>query len=171
VSNHQAAAVPGDQTLFGSALLACLNGGAGDSLGEDASGDPLWGVTVQSLNDALRTKIDDLNRDLGGDQRYTLGGLLMPATLSLLDEPPLVDVSLRVDPEAAAQLSHLVIKGNNQPPRVFIPPFPHPVENVLRAGYYSIELSFSPPTPPYVDRIRYKEARAPHTPWTVKVVD
>jgi hypothetical protein len=171
VSNHVAAASPGGQTLFGQALLDCFKGGAGDSLGEDAAGDSEWGVTVQSLNQALLKRVDDINRDLGGDQSYTISGLTKPALLCRLDQAPLVEVVLRVDPEAAAQLSHLLIKGNAQPDRVFTPPFVHPVEDRLNAGSYSIELSFHPPAPPYLDRTRFKEARAPRTDWRVKVVD
>lgn len=40
VSNHVAGAIPGVQTLFSRALLECLRGDAGDSLGEDAAGNP-----------------------------------------------------------------------------------------------------------------------------------
>ena len=170
VSNHVAGAIPGVQTLFSKALLNCLEGDAGDSLGEDAAGNPEWGVTVQSLNEALQSRIADLNLQLGGDQTYTTGGLFKEATLCLLSKPPMVDVVLKVDPEAACQVSRLVIKGNDQAPRIFLPPFGHPVADRLKAGYYSVEMTFNPPVPPYVDQTRYKEARAPRTDWKVKVV-
>ena len=170
VSNHVAGAIPGVQTLFSKALIACLEGEAGDSLGEDGAGDPVWGVTVQGLNDALQSKIDELNVLLGGDQTYSTGGTFKPATICVLDKPPMVDVILQVDPEAACQVSRVTVKGNDEPPRVLDPPVAHPVHHQLKAGLYSVELSFNPPAPPFVDRVRLKEARAPRANWRVKVV-
>ena len=170
VSNHTAGAIPGDQTLFGKALLACLKGEAGDSLGEDAAGDPIWGVTLESLNNGLRVKVDELNRQLGGDQNYTTGGQFRETTLCLLDDPPLVDVVLQVDPEQACRVSRIEITGNDDVPRVFDPPVNSPLQEKFAAGLYSIKLIFKPPSPPFVDRTRNKEARAPRTNWKVTVV-
>jgi hypothetical protein len=67
-------------------------------------------------------------------------------------------------------VSRLVIRGNGQAPRVYNPPFVHPVGERLAAGSYGIELTFNPPAPPYVDQTRFKEARAPRISWKVKVV-
>jgi len=170
VSNALAGAIPGVQTLFSRALIACLTGEAGDSLGEDAAGNPKWGVTIQSLTEALGEKIDEINVDLGGDQNYTIGGLNKPATICLLDQPPSVDVVLSVDPPAACEVSKLVITGNDGQPRVFDPPFLHPVQEKFQAGLYSVSMTFNPPAPPFADRTRFKEARAPRSDWKVSVV-
>lgn len=170
VSNHTAGAIPGVQTLFSKALLACLEGEAGDSLGEDAAGNPEWGVTIESLNAALLQKVDQLNRDLGGDQNYTTGGQFRPARVCLLQSPPKVTVVLQVDPEDASQLSRLVITGNDEVPKVYEPPLTHPLEDTFEAGLYRVELSFTPPAPPFVNRMRLKEARAPRITWKVRVV-
>ena len=170
VSNHVAGAIPGVQTLFSKALLACLEGEAGDSLGEDAAGNPEWGVTIESLNAALLQKVDELNRDLGGDQNYTTGGQFRPARVCLLQSPPKVTVVLEVDPEDASQLGRLVITGNDEVAKVYDPPLTQPLEETLEAGLYRVELSFTPPAPPFVNRMRLKEARAPRITWKVKVV-
>jgi len=170
VSNHTAGAIPGVQTLFSRVLIAGLEGNAADSLGDDDAGNPEWGVTVESLNKALQSGVDELNRDLGGDQRYTVGGLLKPARLCLLDKPPVVDVTLTVDPEAASLVSRVMITGDNQAPLVFNPPFVHPVENKLSAGLYRVDVVCAPPAPPFTDQHRNKEARAPRASWKVKVV-
>jgi hypothetical protein len=170
ISNQVAAATPGGQTLFNQALLACLNGEAGDSLGEDAAGEPIWGVTVESLNKALLSKIDEINRDVGGDQTYTTGGQFKPAQVCLFDKPPLVDVTLEVDPMQASLLSHVTITDNNQVKKSYLPPLVHPIQDTFDAGLYSVALSFTPPAPPYIDCTRLREAHAPRSNWKVRVV-
>lgn len=170
ISNQVASAVPGGQTLFNQALLACLRGQGGDALGEDAAGDPIWGVTVESLNMALRDKIDEINRDVGGDQTYTTGGQFKPARICLLDAAPTVAITVEVDPEQACEVSRLTITDNNQFAKDFTPPLTNPIEHTLPAGLYTVALSFTPPAPPFVNRIRNREARAPRTSWKVKVV-
>jgi hypothetical protein len=171
VSNHMAGAIPGVQTLFSKALLECLGGDAGDSLGEDANGDPQWGITLESLNNALHIKIDDINRQLGGDQSFTTGGQFKPAVIALLPRPPDVDVLLQVDPQAACTVMQLRVLGDNGVVIVEMPPpVDHPVKRRLPAGLYSIALQFNPPAPPFVDRMRHKEARAPRSDWKVRVV-
>jgi hypothetical protein len=169
ISNQVAMGVPGGQTLFNQALLACLNEEAGDSLGEDEAGDPIWGVTVESLNSALRDKIDMINRDVGGDQTYTTGGQFKPARICLLDGPPTVTVTLEVDPEQACLVSRLTITDNNQVAKTYKPPLTHPIQDTFRAGLYTIAVSFEPPAPPFVDRMKMREARAPRSSWKVKV--
>jgi hypothetical protein len=170
VSNHVAAAIPGVQTLFSRALLECFEGAAGDSLGEDESGVPRWGVKLQSLIEALDLQVEDLNQELEGDQLCTVGGLLRPATVCLLDQAPVVKIVLTLDPVHASQMSRIVIRGNNQPDRVFTPPFDHPVEDEVSAGAYGIDVSFNPPVPPFVNKTKFGEARAPRSTWKVKVV-
>ncbi|HET9372423.1 MAG TPA: caspase family protein, partial [Vicinamibacterales bacterium] len=170
ISNQVAAAVPGARTLFNQALLACLTGDGGDSLGVDGAGDPVWGVTVESLNIALREKIDEINRDVGGDQTYSTGGQFKPAAICLLDGPPTVTVTLEIDPEQACQVSSLTITDNDQVARNFAPPLTHPIQDTLPAGLYTVALSFTPPAPPFVDRMRNREARAPRSSWKMKVV-
>jgi hypothetical protein len=170
ISNQVAGAIPGGQTLFNQALLACLNSEAGDSLGEDAAGDPIWGVTVESLNSALRAKIESINRDIGGDQTYTTGGQFKPARICLLDGPPTVDVTLEMDPEQACAVSQLTITDNNQVAKSYAPPLTHPIQDTFRAGLYTVAVSFKPPAPPFVDRMRLREARAPRSTWKVRVL-
>ena len=170
ISNQVASAVPGGRTLFNQALIDCLQGEGGDSLGFDDAGEPVWGVTVESLNTALRDKIDLINRDVGGDQTYTTGGQFKPARICLLDEPPAVTVTLQVDPEQACLVSKLTITDNNQVNKTYTPPLNHPIEDRLAAGLYTVVVSFVPPAPPYVDRTRNREAKAPRSTWKVRVV-
>ena len=172
ISNHPAMSLPGGQTLFSTALLDCLKGAAGDSLGEDAMGNPRWGVSVAGLHRGLEMRIADLNRQHGADQTYTTGGQFADRTICLLPSAPLVDVALSIDPEAAAAVGQLVVfaDGNvvtiNKP----APLTPHPVREKLPAGLYNVVLSITPPTPPFVDRAKFQTARAPRAEWKVRVV-
>jgi hypothetical protein len=170
ISNQVASAVPGGQTLFNQALIACLRGEAGDSLGYDDAGEAVWGVTVESLNTALRDKLELINRDVGGDQTYTTGGQFKPARICLLEEPPAVTVTLEVDPEQACLVSKLTITDNNQVSKSYSPPLNHPIEDTLAAGLYTVVVSFVPPAPPFLDRTRNREAKAPRSTWKVRVV-
>jgi hypothetical protein len=173
VSNHLAAAIPGVQTLFNQALIECLEGDAGDSLGDDPQGDPMWGVSVNGLGRGLAKKIDVLNRRLGGDQILTTGGQFNDVPIRRLDGPPLVDVTLAVDPDDAAQFSALRVVADAKTVAVAqTPPLaPHPHTCRLPAGIYSIELSFAKPPSPanFVDCQRFKVAVAPRSDWKVKV--
>jgi hypothetical protein len=170
LSNDKAQALPGAQTLFSRALLSCLEGDAADGR-DDENGNPVWEVTVESLNRALRAKIDDVNREVGGAQDYTTAGQFKQATLCQLPAPPQVDVVLQIIPEAASQVGTLRVIGDDgivvkeaKPPLV-----PYPVVDRLPAGFYSIELTFNPPAPPFVNRQRNQPARAPRAEWKVKV--
>jgi hypothetical protein len=173
VSNHLAAAIPGVQTMFSQALFECLEGDAGDSLGDDAQGDPMWGVSVGGLNRGLTKKVELLNRSLGGDQILTTGGQFSDATIRRLDGPPMVDVTLAVDPDTAAAFSALRVVTDAKTVAVThtAPLTPHPHNCRIPAGIYSIELSFArPPSPAnFLDCQRFKVAVAPRSDWKVKV--
>jgi hypothetical protein len=172
ISNHPAMSVPGGQTLFSTALIDCLRGAGGDSLGEDAAGNSRWGVSVAGLNRALAMRIADLNRQHGADQTYTTGGQFADATICLLPGAPMVDVALLIDPVAACAVGQLTVvaDGNvvtlNRP----APLAPHPLREQLPAGLYNVVLSFTPPSPPFVDRQKFQTARAPRAEWKVRVV-
>lgn len=172
ISNHAALALPGEQTLFSTALLDCLRGAAGDSLGDDAAGNPLWGVSVAGLNRALEMRIVDLNREFGADQTYTTGGQFADAIVCLLPGAPMVDVAISIDPEAACAVGQLVVMADGNVVRVTkpAPVAPHPIREQLPAGLYNVLVSFSPPTPPFVNRARFQTARAPRANWKVRVV-
>ena len=172
ISNHMAQALPGAQTLFSNALLDCLRGAGGDSLGEDAAGNPRWGVSVAGLHRALGIRIDDLNRQFGADQTYTTGGQFADVTICLLPSAPMVDVALSIEPEGACAVGQLVVLADGNVVTVTRPAplSPHPVRERIPAGLYNVLLSFNPPAPPFVDRARFQTARAPRADWKVRVV-
>jgi hypothetical protein len=172
ISNTAANAVPGRQTLFSMALLECLQGAGADSLGEDEGGNDIWGVSVNSLDRAMKLKIDELNREHQADQTYTQGGQFTDAPLCILPAPPLVDVELSIDPVAARLVGALLIKNSDNSTSLQQPPpvTPHPFKRQLPAGLYSIEVSFTQQPPPFATFMRLKKAQAPRVSWKVTVV-
>jgi len=171
ISNKAALAVPAGQTLFSRALLECLTGAGGDSVGEDAGGNPLWGVTVPSLNRALEMRIEALNRQLGADQTYTTGGQFKESKICFLPSAPLVDVQVSIDPAAACAVGKLeVIANDNVVTLSQTAPVPQPFRHRLPAGLYAVVLSFNPPAPPFVNSSKFQAAKAPNATWKVRVV-
>ena len=171
ISNATANAIPGRQTLFSIGLLECLKGAGADSLGQDDLGNDIWGVSVNSLDRALKLEIEDLNRAHQADQTYTQGGQFTDARICLLPGAPLVDIELSIDPEAARRAGALLIKSGDNVTRLQqpAPVLPHPVRQQLPAGLYSVEVSFSQQPPPFATCKRLKKAQAPRTPWKVTV--
>jgi hypothetical protein len=172
ISNTAANAVPGQQTLFSIALLDCLKGAGADSFGEDDLGSDIWGVSVNSLDRAMKVKIDELNREHQADQTYTQGGAFTDAPLCMLPSPPLVDLELSIDPVAARLAGALHIKNSDNSTRLQQPPpvTPHPVKQKIPAGLYSIEVSFNQQPPPFATFMQLKKAQAPRARWKVTVV-
>jgi hypothetical protein len=171
ISNKAALAVPAGQTLFSRALLECLTGAGGDSVGEDATGNPLWAVAVSGLNRALEMRIDALNRQLGADQTYTTGGQFKVSMICRLPGPPMVDVQFSIDPEAACAVGKLdVFADGNVVTLSQAAPLPQPFRQRLPAGLYNVVLSFNPPTPPFVNSSKFQAAKAPNANWKVRAV-
>jgi hypothetical protein len=172
IPGSRAYGLPGQQTLFSKALLACLNDAGAQALDEeDTWGEAKWGVTVYSLNRALTLLITKLNEDLGGDQDYVLSGLVKDAVLRYLDGPPDVDVRLEINPTDALPFVRLeVTDPENRAVWHLEPVDPHPYEDRLQAGFYWINASINPPKPPYRDRIRLlREVKPPHWSFKAKV--
>ena len=172
VSNHAAFAVPRGQTLFSHALLTCLRGAGGDSIDVNGAGDATWGVSVDRLNESIRMIIDDLNRLHGADQTFVVGGQIENRIVCMLDGPPLVDIELELVPSTACVPGTLRVIGLEAGDVVLsrLPPIdPHPFRGRIRAGLYSVELTFRPPHAPFVDRTKPRAAQSPRTRWKLPV--
>lgn len=169
-SGGDAFAIPGQQSLFSEALLECLNGGAATTVGENDDQEPIWGVTLYSLAEALPRSVDELSARLGADQRVTVGGSLGPAVLRYTDGPPTVNVSLRIHPEEAVPHARVTVVDAQEHERWTNAGQRHPYELALPAGSYSVRVLFPSSTPPYVERASVKFARPPRAEWRVKVV-
>lgn len=151
VPGSKAISIPGDQTLFSKALLDCLNGGAGEL--REVDGQERWCVSVLTLLEALKTKVEDWNKTLGAEQEFTLSGLVRDAIICFLDQPPSVEVVLEVDPPDALNFVKIEVRDEQGMLVLELPtPLdPNPYHCKLTAGFYQIEAIIDPPNPHYVN--------------------
>ena len=151
----KAYALKNEQTLFSRALLKCLSGAAGEPT-EDAQGNVVWHVSVQSLNKALDGFFPTLTAIPDADQAFSMGGYPTgDPTIHFLDAPPSVEVVLEVDPQEALPFTRVVIMDikSGQPVQALPSPLdPHPFKCEVPAGIYSINATIEPSNPLYVNR-------------------
>ncbi len=162
------AAIPGtegyalknQQTLFSRALLKCLKGGAGTPSDQnDANGDPLWLVSVQSLNITLEKYFAQLVSLPKTTQEFALGGQPTgdPAII-WLEEIPFVEIELEIEPNPALSVTQVSIADitgqpvtrlldsqNNPLASLPVPLEPHPFRCLVEAGIYSFSALVQPP--------------------------
>jgi hypothetical protein len=168
VSNKAALSIPAKQTLFSMAVLECLEGEAGEVVDELPNGDPVWGVTVNSLNEQLCLyKINQLNQDFGADQTYAPGGASRPTVLCTLPAAPKVRVRLLLDPAAASNDATFTLQG---PTPIVLSPFqPHPLDQMLSGGMYTLVVDFPASHPTYRTTKRQWQIKPARFERTVKV--
>ncbi len=145
--------LPGEQTLFSKALLDCLNGDAGEL--KEVDGQERWHVSVYSLNAALKTKIDDLNKTKGAEQDFILGGLVVNTPIHFLDRPPSVEIVLEIDPLEALNCTRIKpLDDQGVPIPALFPPKPlnpYPYHCKWTAGFYAISAEIDPPDSRFVN--------------------
>jgi hypothetical protein len=135
-AGRSAFAVRNEQTIFNKALLACLNGGGAERVGQSDD----WCVTVDSLTRGLRHHLAIVAREEGTDrQNFDVRGGGKRLVLVNLDEPPEIDLDLSIVPDEAAHDTRLVVSNLSRPLRRFGPPIaPNPLRTTLRAGNYVV---------------------------------
>jgi hypothetical protein len=143
----------GEETLFGEALLKCLDA-CGCKLMETKEGSLKWCVTTYSLDEALHAYLAQLNATHQTDQDCVMLGASREEIIHYLDGPPQVDVVLEVDPEPAVAFAAVWVEDvlAGRPawnlPR---PLHPNPYCGSLPAGYYRISATIDPPNAAYKD--------------------
>ena len=155
VSNTQAYARSGEQTLFSEALIDCLNRDACEPTEvPDASGDAKYHVSIYSLAKKLKGKAEDL-RAADLDQEFYPNPSGGDETIVNFPKPPEIECTLHIDPEPAARLVSVNVldaAGAAVPGWSISPVDPHPYRGSLRAGFYALQATITnPPQPPYVD--------------------
>jgi hypothetical protein len=143
-SNTSAAALPNNATLFGMALIQCLENDAARL--DDSEVVPRWTITSTSLYQALTKRLALLNRIYNGDQDIAVDGLSGDVVLRTLNSPPRVDQAVGLDPTAAysvTQVELLAASGASTPcPAPFVP---NPCTLTVPAGYYTLKATVAPP--------------------------
>ena len=116
--------VAGLGTLFGLALLGCLDNDAAEL--DDGAVVASWRITIFSLNRAMRTSLERLNTKYKWDQEFVMDGDSGDATLRVFPAAPLARVSLEVIPGLAAVWAQVTLFDENgapvlQLPKPFVP--------------------------------------------------
>lgn len=151
VPGSKAFGLKGDQTIFSKALLQCLDSDAVDLKSED--GEEQWCVSIHSLNTALGNSIRELNQTIGAEQNFITNGLRTDVIIRRLDQPPLINFVLEVEPRDALQVTKVEIKdmdgdllndATGNPIELSVPLSPHPYECTLPGGYYRISAKIVP---------------------------
>jgi hypothetical protein len=135
--------IPGDKTLFGKALLRCLNGGAGEEI-EREDGSTIWQITARSLEAALDRCIKQLSETYETDQVCLPSGnlLRLDTMLAHLSEIPDVDLVVEVLPSTAHETTAIEILDQNDLGRALpLPLQPHPYTCPWPAGLYAFRWS------------------------------
>lgn len=144
--------VPGIGTIFSQALIESLGGLAVKEFPDDQQ---RWHVDSSSLQKALEVRVKELALEHNDVQDVVTGGYVRTTPFHYYPEPPELTVTFRLDPDAAAHVAHACVKGEDEreemPRSRFVP---NPLPATIRAGFYSLEVSIDPPTPPFRERRR-----------------
>jgi hypothetical protein len=165
----KAQGIKGEQTLFCKALLACLEGEAGEASGPDPGGQTQWQITLASLNAALERKLPVLAGNYKTEQDFTVGGWVRQMTLQRLETAPTVEVQLSVEPVVALSVTRIQLR-DAQGRFVFnqvIDMTHHPYSLSLPGGIYTLEAKTRHP---YRDYFLSCQIKPPSPqPWQVTV--
>jgi len=141
-SGTSAAARPGVSTLFGEALIGCLDKNA--AILDDSSGQAKWTVSSSSLKAALSKSLDALNKLYGGDQVVVVDGMSGDPVLRTLPGPPLVQQLFTLEPDAASGCTTVSLLSPPGP-GTLIPIPPNPSAITVPGGYYTLIATVTPP--------------------------
>jgi Caspase domain len=147
--------IPGDKTLFGKALLRCLNGGAGEEIERD-DGSAIWQITPRSLEAALDECVKQLSEHYETEQVCLPGGnlLRLDTMIARLRAIPSVDLVVEVLPSAAHETTAIEILDENDLGRPLPMPLqPHPYTCEWPAGLYAFRWS-APTAAPQRSQLR-----------------
>ncbi|MCY1021352.1 caspase family protein [Pyxidicoccus sp. MSG2] len=165
---EMAYAIPGEGTLFTSALLKGLRGGAGAPVMETDGGRTEYAVTVNSLAQWMSLESSRLSHDLNILPGFTMSGQLMrDPVIALLKQAPRVELEVEFEPPEAAPLARIRIDDAEGAPVVETPAALGPRRFHLPAGLYIVSAHFEPGAP--FKGARLVTALVPPRLWRLKL--
>lgn len=132
----RAYAIPHQETLFGKALLECLDGGAGVL----DPGEQRWSVTTGSLSRSLAKHLARINTRYGVSQMFRVSNLGPDSVIHYLEAPPKVPVNITLmPPEARTYTRMRVSAADDEEVLTLGAPVPEVHSELLSAGNYLVE--------------------------------
>ena len=164
--------IPGVGTVFGEALLRCLENDAAEL--DDTAVVPSWRITIFSLNRAMRASVAQLNSDYNWDQEFVIDGDSGDSPLRNFAKPPRVRVSLELVPGPAAFCSQVSLTDQFGATAANFPdplnPNPYPLPKPLSGGYYRLGVTIKSGYPAFVNLPdNTVTVKPPFVNWKVKV--
>lgn len=137
---------PGERTLFGQALLECLEGAAAEVA--LLQGEFRWRIGTTGISTFLQERMNERNRLLNTPQQFR-PGTVMPIPIVALPKAPHVQVRLSIRPPERASLVGVTLDYSFVPPAqtVINPVDPNPHELELPMGLYSVQVGGGAPKP------------------------
>ncbi|MEP7302783.1 MAG: caspase family protein [Caldimonas sp.] len=149
--------VEGTGSVFGEALLASLDGGAGRY--DEASQQ--WTVSLASLTQALPEQLAITNRKYDTQQMVRFSDIGPDALLRTLDQAPLVEVTITVEPVVSRPLTGVSVANADDVSVIEVAaPFPEMHRDHIAAGNYRVTAQGVK---------KYLTAQPPATPWRLQV--
>lgn len=130
---------PGERTLFGQALLECLDGAAAEAV--PRSGKRSWCVGTTGILENLQERMDERNSALRTSQKFR-PGVVMAIDIATWTAAPRVQVQLSVQPPERARHVGVTLGYWSIPPTETVinpvDPNPHPLD--LPMGFYTVQV-------------------------------
>ncbi|MCY1021353.1 caspase family protein [Pyxidicoccus sp. MSG2] len=136
VPGSLAYAIPGQETVFGKALLECLEGGAGVFNPDEQK----WAVTTGSISRSLAKHLVRINQYYGVNQMFRVSNLGPDAVIHYLDAPPKVPVDITLTPPEARPYTRMRISdAEDEEVLTLGAPVPEAHRELLSAGNYIVK--------------------------------
>jgi hypothetical protein len=146
----KAYARPGEESLFSTALVACLDGAAAQLDDDEDAGRVPWVITAESLAATLRDHFPLLARTDEKEVAQAVQPVPQLKTdilLRTLPAPPPVAIEVTIDPPDALGVTAIAIESLADQQRMEFPPpvTPHPLQRELAGGAYRVNAEITDP--------------------------
>jgi hypothetical protein len=169
VAGAKAYGIPGEQSAFSRALIRCLDGAAAEASDSELT---KWYVTGISLAKHLQTQLDLINRECQVDQLVEVGKTpVRDFPLNQLERPPLVNMSLQIEPERAREFAKVCVldQQDNEAWPLPFPVIPLPHAGKIPAGMYTVTTADPRVIAEWTSSRRALQATPTINEWTLKV--
>lgn len=163
ITGTAAYGLPGGRSLFAEALLQTLSDGAAAEGPNDDLPDH-WHVSVNGLLATLPKRVREAARLLGREQSLEAAGMPLPAVFHVYPEIPKAQLTVSLQPEAAAASAQLTLRELRDEGLVPVPTGAGwPNTSTVDAGLYQLEVAAPAPYQAYRKKLSVKPPLTLHS--------